>query len=110
MAVGPKEGPREHKEPMPPCLHVLVRNKSKINYYYFFCLLLAPPKNWFHSSVPSLLLSLLELSLLLSKQLSVKKTFLGSTQGTQAVAQLGTFTVMAAHGWESSKERWLQPG
>lgn len=36
MAVGPKEGPREHKEPMPPCLHVLVRNKSKINYYYFF--------------------------------------------------------------------------
>lgn len=45
VAVGPKEGPREHKQPMPPCLHVLVRNKSKIN--YFFCLLLAPPKNGF---------------------------------------------------------------
>ena len=36
MAVGPKEGPREHKQPVPPWLHVLVRNKSKINYYYYF--------------------------------------------------------------------------
>lgn len=110
MAVGPKEGPREHKQPMPPCLHVLVRNKSKINYYYYFfaySLLLQKMVSFFCSQTPLFLAITVSFAL----QATVReKTFLGSTQGTQAVAQFGTFTVMAADGWESSKERWLQPG
>lgn len=83
MTVGPKEGPREHNWPMPPCLHVLVRNKSKIN--YFLCLLLLLQKRKkkkkkkgfiFLSPVSSSGYKSVNLSILLSKQtLSVKTLF-----------------------------------
>lgn len=77
---------------------------------FFFCLLLAPPKKMVSFFCPQSPL-FLAITVSFALQATVReKTFLGSTQGTQAVAQLGTFTVMAARGWESSKERWLQPG